>query len=348
MTDRVDGCTEPQSPSLHLSVGAYALGALDLAETDQITAHLARCPSCHEEFLDLLDLVPLLATVAEADAVHGPLQPGPDALDQALAAWRRDTAEPRASAAGPDRRPRPRSRRTRYALATACLVLLAAVGVIATHSRAAGQPTAQPAQPAQSAWTATATAAASTATPNPADPDTGGTTASVRVSTATWGSTIELTIEHAPRGYECTLIVVATDGHHETAGTWKAPTAGTVTIPGTVGIEPDQIAAIQVLLPDGTILVTLHPGRIPIGTHQMAHHAESAPPARSRQPTTAPPLSLTHNTAHVLGLGPAQRPQHRSAPSRNRDGDGLANHTRKRPKTAFPVPSDPAAYSPTR
>ena len=53
------------------------------------------------------------------------------------------------------------------------------------------------------------------------------------------------------------MIVVAADGHRETAGTWKASASGTITIPGTVSIEPDQITAIEVRLPDGTILVTL-------------------------------------------------------------------------------------------
>jgi Putative zinc-finger len=318
MTDRVDGCTEPQSPSLHLAVGAYALGALGLAEADQISTHLARCPSCHEEYLDLLDLVPLLATVAEADAVHGPLRPGPDPLDQTLAAWRRDTARSQTTAAEPDRRLLPRSGRTRYALAAACLALLAAVSVIATQPSTAGQPTVQPAQPA---WSASATA-----TPNPADPDTDGATASVQVSTATWGSAIELTVEHTPQGYECTMIVVATDGHHETAGTWKTPASGTITIPGTVGIEPGQIAAIQVLLPDGTILVTLHPGRNPVGARQTPHHEEPSPPARNQQPPTARPRSLTHNTPRPPAPGPG--------PGRQLFGHGPPTLTRNDRRTS--------------
>jgi hypothetical protein len=53
------------------------------------------------------------------------------------------------------------------------------------------------------------------------------------------------------------MIVVAADGHQETAGTWKAPASGTITIPGTVGLEPGQITAIEVRLPDGATLVTL-------------------------------------------------------------------------------------------
>jgi len=246
MTNRTDRCTEPQTPSLQLAVGAYVLGALDPADTDQVTAHLAHCPNCHEEYVDLLDMVPLLAGVSEADAVHGPLEPGPDVLGQTLATWRRDTTETSANVAGQDRHPLLRSRRTRHALAVACLAMLAGIAGIGVHP-STGKHTGT-----QAVWSA-----AATSTPDPADPDTDGATASVRVNDATWGSAIELTIEHVPGGYECTMIVVAADGHRETAGTWKASASGTITIPGTVSIEPDQITAIEVRLPDGTILVTL-------------------------------------------------------------------------------------------
>jgi anti-sigma factor RsiW len=47
MADRTDRCNAPQTPSLRLAIGAYALGALGQAETDQVTMHLAHCPSCH-------------------------------------------------------------------------------------------------------------------------------------------------------------------------------------------------------------------------------------------------------------------------------------------------------------
>ena len=245
MTDHTGRCTEAQTPAPRQAVGAYVLGALDQAETEQVTAHLAHCPSCHEEYLELLDLVPLLASVTEADVVRGPLEPGPQVLDQTLAAWRRDATDPRRTTVDQRRIPRT-SRRTRYALAAACLALLAALGAIAAHLTT-DQHTA-----VQAAWTTTATSA-----PNPTDPDADGATASVRVSAATWGSAIELTITHVPHGYECTMIVVATDGHHETAGTWRAPASGTITIPGTVGLKPGQITAIEVRLPDGATLVTL-------------------------------------------------------------------------------------------
>ena len=250
MTDRAGRCTAPQTPALRQAVGAYVLGALDQAETDQVTVHLADCASCTEEYLDLLDLVPLLATVTESDAVHGPVEPGPDVLGQTLAAWRRDTAIPHTSTANRRRAPRP-SRRARYAMASGALVLFAgicAIGILPpAHNRSDTWDT-------RISWIATADAGAAA---DADDPDADGATATVQVSAATWGSAIKLTIEHVPKGYECTMIVVAADGHSETAGTWKAPTSGTITIPGTVGIDPDEIASIQVRLPDGATLLTL-------------------------------------------------------------------------------------------
>jgi len=108
MTDHTGRCTEAQTPAPRQALGAYVLGALDQAETDQVTAHLAHCPGCHEEYLELLDLVPLLASVTEADVVRGPLEPGPEVLDQTLAAWRRDATDPRrttATNAEPHERP---------------------------------------------------------------------------------------------------------------------------------------------------------------------------------------------------------------------------------------------------
>jgi hypothetical protein len=253
MTDHGGRCTAAQTPALREAVGAYVLGALDSTETDQVTAHLADCHSCREEYLELLELLPLLATVTEAGAVNGPVRPGPDVLGRLLSSWRRDSVGGRRDPAGrgplsrrPNGRggPSRRSRRSKYALAAAGAVIFAgicAIGLLVP----AGRPDTS------TAWSATAAAG-----PSRADPDADAT-ASVRVSATTWGSAISLTIEHVPEGYECTMIVVASDGHREDAGTWKARTDGTFTFPGTAGIDPDQIASIQVELLDGTTLVTL-------------------------------------------------------------------------------------------
>ena len=281
MSDHADRCTEAQTPSLQLSIGAYVLGALEPAETDEVTEHLVECQSCREEYLELLDLVPLLASVTEADAVHGPPEPDPDVLGQALAAWRLDVAAAAAGSGGTrdtdgrrrrltgryrgtrgtrdsqgpldsrdpqgsDRSGGTRSsRRRRLALAAACVALVVGIGAIGVLG--VRVPSGDPGT--QTSWNAVAT--------SNVDPDA-YIEASVQVSAATWGSAIELTIQDVPKGYECTMIVITSDGRRETAGTWKAPSSGTVTIPGTVGLDPDQIASIQVQLPSGRILLTLN------------------------------------------------------------------------------------------
>ena len=249
MTDHSGRCTDPQNPALREALGTYVLGALDPDETDRVAAHLARCRSCREEYLELLEVLPLLAALTETEALHGPVQPGPEILDRVLAARPQNPATPERDSAeharGEHGRAPRRSRRTKYTLVAAGLVLLAAVGTITFHL-----PTQQPS--VQTAWTATAASKRDSA-----DPDAWAD-ASVRVTATTWGSAISLTIQHVPKGYECTMIVVADDGHREPAGTWKAPNSGTITIPGTAGIDPDEIASIQVQLPSGRTLVTLN------------------------------------------------------------------------------------------
>jgi hypothetical protein len=248
VTDHSGRCTDPQNPALHEALGTYVLGALGPEETDRVAAHLARCRSCREEYLELLEVLPLLAAVTETEALYGPVQPGPEILDRVLAARPRNPAAPQrdpADHAHSEHGRPPRRSRRKYALAAAGLVLVAAVGTITFRL-----PTQQPS--VQTAWTATATSK-----PGSADPDAWAA-ASVRVTATTWGSAISLTIQHVPRGYECTMIVVADDGHREPAGTWKAPNSGTITIPGTAGIDPDEIASIQIQLPSGRILVTLN------------------------------------------------------------------------------------------
>lgn len=253
MTDRAGPCISAQTPAMRESIGAYVLGALEEVENETVTAHLAVCGSCRAEYLDLVGLPPLLAALTEAEAVRGSAWPGLEVPDRVVSVLRTATAgsptamasDPASSGSnGPGRAAATRARRSTSVVAAVGLALVVGIGYMGIRA-VAGQSSAP------IAWTATATSAA--------DPDA-VVTGSVQVAAATWGSTIRMTIEHVPDRYKCTIIVVAVDGHRETAGTWRAPATGTVTIPGTVGIGPDQIASIQVQLPDGTTLLMLpHP-----------------------------------------------------------------------------------------
>jgi Putative zinc-finger len=226
------------TPELREAVGAFALGALEPQEADEVSAHLSACVECRAQYGEFLELVPLLAAVSEQEAVTGPVRPEPAVLGRVLAA------------AGPARatrrRLRPTGTRSRMALA-ACAALVA-VGGVAGGIAAAGSGR----QPVAGSWTASAAGKL---------PYTGRSpwpvAATVKVTAADSGSYIELTMNNIPKGYSCSLVVVTTDGRQEKGDSWSAPSSGDFTIPDTVPTPPHQIAAVRVVLSDGETLMTL-------------------------------------------------------------------------------------------
>lgn len=224
------------TPEQRESVGAFALGALEPAEADQVSAHLSECAECRAQYGEFLELLPLLASVTEQEAVTGPVRPEPEVLGRVLAA-----AEP---VRAPSRARGP-ALRSKLMLA-ACAVLIAAGGV------GAGVVMSGSGHQAVASWSASATGRiaypGSTAWP---------VAATVKVSAADTGSYIELTMDDIPQGYECSLMVVTTAGQHEKGESWTAPSSGRFTIPDTVPTPPRDIAAVQVVLPSGQTLLTL-------------------------------------------------------------------------------------------
>ena len=252
MTDRVPHCTAPRDPGLREAVGAYLLGALEPAESDRVAAHLADCSSCRAEYGELIELLPLLASVTEGEAVNGPVRPEPAVLGRVLETTSQfgadsqghglpgdDFAAPRRHKRA--RRPLRRTPRTRIALAVSCIVLAAAgsgIGVMMSSSNSASVTTA--------AWSATTTV------------QPYHVTATVQVSTASWGSKIQLKMASVPDGYTCTMVVIDRNGHGQQAGNWKAKDSGPFTINGSVSLAPNLISSIQVNLPNGRTLLTLN------------------------------------------------------------------------------------------
>jgi anti-sigma factor RsiW len=280
VSDRVPPCTALRDPGLREAVGAYLLGALEPEENDRVAAHLVTCASCRAEYGELTELLPLLASVTETEAVNGPVRPEPAVLGRVLetasqqVAAGRPTTPPAQS--GPlalsdppagsnplpgsdaadqaDRathhrggryRPARTSMRTRIAVAAAGLVAAAGIGTGLLMSGGA-QVAAAP------SWSASATV--------PSYGQDPPITASVDVSSASWGSKIQLKMDHVPVGYTCTMVVVSTSGTPVVAGNWMASAEQAFTIPGSVSLPPDRIATIQVELPNGTTLLSLdHP-----------------------------------------------------------------------------------------
>lgn len=255
---RAPHCTAANDPWLREAVGAYLLGALEPAENDRVAAHLAVCASCRAEYGELAELLPLLASVTEAEAVNGPVMPEPAVLGRVLASTVQQAVSRQGADADsngpiegyapqPHRRaswwnPARTSRRSRFALVAASAALVAGGAVAGTLMSTGGG-----GLPAGS-WTASATAGGY------------GLHATVQVTPATHGSKIQLKMDDVPAGYSCEMVVVDRSGKQQTTGSWKANTEGSFVIPGWSPVAPDMISAVQVELPDGSTLLTLnHP-----------------------------------------------------------------------------------------
>ena len=247
-------CTAANDPWLREAVGAYLLGALDPAESDRVSAHLAGCASCRAEYGELAELLPLLASVTESEAVNGPVMPEPAVLGRVLASTSLHAVDVDPSSNGHHthaRGARPRFRAPRWsgartsrriALVAASAVVVAGGTVAGTMMSSSG--TGLP----PGSWSASATA------------HTYAIHATVQVTPAKRGSKIQLKMDDVPAGYSCDMVVVGKSGQHETTGNWKANTEGSFVIPGWSSMTPDLISSVEVDLPDGSTLLTLnHP-----------------------------------------------------------------------------------------
>ena len=264
MSDRVPPCTAARDPWLREAVGAYLLGALEPEENDRVAAHLVTCESCRAEYGELTELLPLLASVTETEAVNGPVRPEPAVLGRVL-----ETASQQAAGRGgraahhlrehPDALEHPEHARQqhhgrRYRPARTSLrtrITLGAAGLVAAVGAGTGLLLSGGAQVAAApGWSASATVA-STGYDEPI-------TASVDGTPASGGSKIQLKMDHVPAGYTCTMVAISTSGTPVVAGDWKASSEETFTIPGSVSLAPDRIATIQVDLPNGSTLLSLN------------------------------------------------------------------------------------------
>jgi hypothetical protein len=90
------------------------------------------------------------------------------------------------------------------------------------------------------------------------------------VLTATsWGSRIELRVRGLPLNVTCRLIVRSRDGQSEVSGVWDAWQAEPVTIPGSVGWLPSDIASLQVVTASGSLL-TMPAAQSPAASQQAS------------------------------------------------------------------------------
>ena len=254
-----------------ISLGAYALGALDDRERDAVDAHVAACPECLRELESLIAVASHLARVpvdevrddpglasphardsvgddplapphARDSARDDPLAP-PDARDSA---GDDPLAPPHArDSVGDDAlAPAPAARRWRrrgfvgvaLAAALAALIALAPVG---------GD------EPQLGVTRAAA-----------ADPHT-GVRAAVEVVPRPWGTRLTVGLRGATPGERCRLLARGGDGSSEVAATWTATYRGSADVTGAAAITAADLQALDVVTTGGRLLV-----HVPIGDNQ--------------------------------------------------------------------------------
>ena len=117
-------------------LGAYALGALEPAEIQDVDEHLATCAECRTELAELEEMKDYLGEVPPEAFLEGPPEGGDLLLQRTLREVRELTPEPVQA-------PAPVKRRSRWLLVAAALVLVAgALGAgvaLGRSTRAAGQ-----------------------------------------------------------------------------------------------------------------------------------------------------------------------------------------------------------------
>jgi predicted anti-sigma-YlaC factor YlaD len=232
------------SHDTHL-LGAYVLGTLDPAEQHHIDAHLADCPQCRTELVELEAVRDMLDEVPPEALLHGP----PDAdlvLQRTLRQMRTETTT------GVRQR-----RALTVAAAAVALAGALAVGVLAGRGTGPGQPT-NGALPAPSATTQAPVPGTRVGTTF--DPQTGVRLTASVVPAAGWVR-VNAAVNGIPAKENCRLIVVGRHGAQEVAGGWVVSASGAhdgTNLDGSAAVAPDEVIAIKVVNTTGHTFVTLN------------------------------------------------------------------------------------------
>jgi len=221
-----DACGERR-----IALGAYAVGALEAVERDQVEDHLAQCAGCREDLSALVDLTSVLGRLSpeEAATARPPVAAGPrgSLVERTLA-----------ELAGHRRNAR---RRWRLAM-TGGVAAIAALGV-AVAVLVVTRPAVAPAGVAAAHLSGS-------------DAST-GVSASAQLYVESWGTWIHLDVSGVKPGDQCELVAIGKDGSEQVAGTWRVGYTGGVDLDGSTGIGASQIAALEVVTTSGSDLVDL-------------------------------------------------------------------------------------------
>lgn len=207
-------------------LGAYLLGAVSATERESLDRHLNECKICQAELVGLAPLPGLLSRVSVEDLEDEPAAELP----------------PPELPARPRRRGWMPRRRWVFAMATACLLILAVAvgGLILPGSR---HPETSP---------ATAVLTGSDATT--------GVRGTATVTARRWGTGVSLRLQYVQLSAHCRLVVNTRNGTSEVAGSWVATSRLDDTdIPGASSVRLNQIASMDVYTSTGKRLVHLSP-----------------------------------------------------------------------------------------
>jgi hypothetical protein len=203
-----------------MSLGVYVLGAADAAEQQRMAAHLPGCRDCQAELARLTPL-PALLTQVSPGMLSLPRQP-------------RHAAPPAPRA--PARR-RPWFGRPVRAAAAAASVA-AAAGLAGGFWLASAGPPSRPRPTLTLHGENRATHVEATAA----------------LTATSWGASIQLRLSGLPLNVPCRLIVRSRHGGTEVAGVWDAWRDGPISVPGSAGWRPGDIASLQVATASRTLI----------------------------------------------------------------------------------------------
>ncbi|WP_329089607.1 MULTISPECIES: anti-sigma factor family protein [unclassified Streptosporangium] len=271
---------------VRMSLGVYALGALEPDERVLVEAHLAECAECRAELEELAGVATFLGRVSEGDVAQV-ASPPRAVLDRLLSAKVR------------------RRRTNRLMLSLAASVLVVGLGggtlwvVTQSPPEATTASAPQPAQAAQSAQADRAPADAGgrqesaqsftdstapdasakakssrspVASPAPEvllapselrfeKSDSTGTVRAVVTASAGEGTTtVKVVLTGVAKGTRCRLEVIGEGGLRETAGNWVVNRAAydrSGSFTATTTIPPERITAFKITTAGGRVLLTI-------------------------------------------------------------------------------------------